>query len=173
MLGNTDKSQLMASLKVRSITFAYLDIGDNPFSSEEVSRSILNFVTNGSGLNKSLTGGESLWYILPTRPLLTFISVSDINGIIIEFRLYHHDPDDRHYHYGQVFCHHLRIILSRRRRFVFDPYFPRRFDLHVSFIDDRNDGLILADRIAKHSIESEFPGYVVRCWRSMPFTLTM
>ena len=45
ILDNSDISQLLSSLKLRSTPLSDLDVGDNPFSSEEGGRSLLEFIS--------------------------------------------------------------------------------------------------------------------------------
>jgi len=45
ILDNPDISQLLSSLTVRSTPLSDLDVGDNPFSSEEVARSLLEYIS--------------------------------------------------------------------------------------------------------------------------------
>jgi len=162
MLDNTDISQLMTSLKRRSIPLIHLDIGDNPFSSEEVSRSILDFVSNGR--TTTTPGLKSLRF---ENPYLTYQDAPLIH-FHIRYQWYHHRiqtvPSARfrspplsswpcilsslanhhHHHHDQD-----DVVVGP----CVNPTSPE--DLIYSFLQSTTgtNGHILGYRIAKHSIE--------------------
>ena len=70
ILDNADLAQLLSSLKIRSIPLSDLDVGDNPFSSEEVARSLLEYISLHPTLNSLRFENPYLSY--QTGPLIHF-----------------------------------------------------------------------------------------------------